>query len=93
MKDLMFRSWVKAQIVKQNVKNKAHDIKEHLLSEEGGADTIIIAVIIILVVLVLGFVFKDYIVEWFDTLIGQADDQIKNHADINPTPPGGNGQA
>lgn len=86
MKNLMFRSWVKAQIVKQNVKNKAHDVKEHLLSEEGGADTIIIAVIIILVVLVLGFVFKDYIVGWFDTLIGEANDQINNNRDVNPTP-------
>lgn len=76
MNDIMFRAWVKAQMVKQSAKDKAESVKNHLLEENGGADTIIIAVIIILVVVVLGFVFKDYIISWFNSLTGDVDDAL-----------------
>lgn len=71
MKNFMFNSWVKAQMVKQS-------IKDRFMSEEGGADTIIIAVIIILVVVVLGFVFKDWIISWFNELVGDVSDQMES---------------
>lgn len=76
MNDLMFKSWVKVQMFKQSVKDKAHAAKEYLLTEKGGADTIIIAVIIILIVVVLGFVFKDYIIEWFNKLTGDVSTEL-----------------
>ena len=78
MNDLMFKSWVKAQMFKQSVKDKAHAAKEYLLTEKGGADTIIIAVIIILVVVVLGFVFKDWIIEWFNGLTSDVSSEMKD---------------
>lgn len=77
MRNFMFNSWVKAQMVKQSVKDKAHSVKEHLMSEEGGADTIIIAVIIILVVVVLGFVFKDWIISWFNGLTDDVSSELE----------------
>lgn len=92
MENLMFKSWVKVQLFKQSVKNKAHDAKEYLLTEKGGADTIIIAVIIILVVVVLGFIFKDWIIEWFSGAVKETDEQFKNNSNIGdkvPKPGGG----
>lgn len=83
MSDLMFNAWVKTQLLKQSAKNKAESVKNYLLTEKGGADTIIIAVIIILVVVVLGFVFKDYIIGWFNQLIGAADNEFKNNSNIS----------
>lgn len=70
MKNFMFNSWVKAQLVKQSVKDR-------FTSEEGGADTIIIAVIIILVVVVIGFLFKDWIIEWFNGLTGDVTSELE----------------
>ena len=88
MNDLMFKSWVKAQMFKQSVKDKAHAAKEYLQTEKGGADTIIIAVIIILVVVVVGFVFKDWIFSWFSGLTSQVDTAINQTMDAPPGPPG-----
>ena len=79
MNKIMFKAWVKAQMLKQSA-------KDYFTSEEGGADSIIIAVIIILVVVVLGFVFKDYIINWFSKLVGQADSQVAANGDPNNWP-------
>ena len=81
MQKIMFNAWVKAQMAKQNA-------KEYFASEKGGADTVIIAVIIIVVVLAIGFVFRDTIIGWFNSLLGDASDQMgsaSNMPSIGPT--------
>lgn len=82
MQDFMYKSWVKAQMVKQSAKNKARSVKERLMSEDG-AEGIIVAIILILIVLVLAFAFKDYIIDWFNKLIGKGDEMISDNADTS----------
>ena len=65
MKDLAFKAWCKAQYAKQRA-------KDMFTSDEGGADTIIIAIIIIVVVLGLAVVFRNQIWRWFNNLTSDA---------------------
>lgn len=73
MKDIAFKMWCKAQLAKQQ-------IKDRFISEEGGADGIIIAIIIIIIVVALGIVFRDQIGNWFNTLAQGANTEITNAA-------------
>ncbi|MGN1120289.1 MAG: hypothetical protein ACI4Q4_08010 [Oscillospiraceae bacterium] len=70
MKDMMFKAWVKAQMAKQSA-------KDFFTSEEGGADSIIIAVVIIIAVIALGVLFREQIFGWFNSLTGKVDEQIE----------------
>ncbi len=69
MKDMMFKAWVKAQMAKQS-------IKDYFTSEEGGADSIIIAVVIIIAVIALGILFRKQIFGWFNNLSNTVDSQV-----------------
>lgn len=63
--ELAFSAWCKAQYAKQKV-------KDYLTSEEGGTESIIIAVVLVVLVLALAFAFKDQIWKWFNDLTSQA---------------------
>lgn len=81
MNKLMFNAWVKAQTVKQNAKAKAAAMKEAFLSEDGGAESIIIAIILIVIVVAVAIVFREQIGNWVNDLFKAGEDQISSAAD------------
>lgn len=85
MNKLMFNAWVKAQTVKQNAKAKAAAMKEAFLSEDGGAESIIIAIILIVIVVAVAIVFREQIGNWVNDLFTAGDDGINAAADGSTT--------
>lgn len=76
MKNFMNRCWIRAQIAKTAAKAKAEALRGELLSEEGGADSIIIAIVIIVIVVSLGIIFREQIGQWVTSLFQQGSDEI-----------------
>lgn len=75
MEKIMYKTWVKAQMTKQSVKD---GIKKFLAPEDGGADGIIIAVVIIIIVVALGIAFREQIGSWIGKLFKSASDEISD---------------
>lgn len=64
--ELAFSAWCKAQYAKQKV-------KDYFTSEEGGTESIIIAVVLVVLVLALAIAFRKQIWQWFNNLTDQAN--------------------
>ncbi len=77
MSEIMFKAWVKGQILKQKAKAKAEAAREAFLEEDGaGIEGIIIAIILILIGIGLCVAFKDQLGFWVNTLIKGVNEDI-----------------
>lgn len=75
MQDVMFKCWAKAQIAKQQAKQ---NIKSFFSGENGGADSLVIAIVLIVIVIAVGAIFREQIKSFVENLFGAAESKFEN---------------
>lgn len=75
MKNITYKAWAKAQMIKQSVKE---NFNSFLHDEQGDAGPIIIGVIVIVIAVGLAIIFRDQLGAWLSSLFGHATEEMSN---------------